>query len=330
MELSRLFVPLLTEQIIGFYDPRTDVLYVVEGAAEEYVGLTIMHELVHALQDQYVDLDSIQRVLGNDDAQAAVQAVIEGQATFVSLFLMAGSRGNIMTTLPTWIDQMRSSIRANQVAQPVFGSAPMVIQETLLFPYMNGADFVGRHRARKIVRSVLDSFPLSTEQILHDSAYFGSRPERPLTVTLPPRGDVLLENTMGEFGTRLFLYKHLRQPYFRAVDTTALLSAANAAAGWGGDRYVTFRTASGDGMAWVTVWDREVDAAEFVNVLNDITTVRHNVQPIRSGTELRYLGVTRTAHVTTREIDGRLAVLYVDVPAGASTAVLDLGRVTVR
>src|SRR3954470_15006306 len=47
LDLGKLFVPLLTEQIIGYYDPRTKVLYVVEGAPKDYAGYTIMHELVH-------------------------------------------------------------------------------------------------------------------------------------------------------------------------------------------------------------------------------------------------------------------------------------------
>ncbi len=49
---------LLAEQVIGYYDPKVKVLYVVQGAGEENVVLTISHELVHALQDQYFNLDS--------------------------------------------------------------------------------------------------------------------------------------------------------------------------------------------------------------------------------------------------------------------------------
>ena len=73
MSVRKLFVDLLTEQILGYYDPKTKVLYVVNGAPEEYVGITIMHELVHALQDQYMDLDSLQRLTGDDDRQGAAQ-----------------------------------------------------------------------------------------------------------------------------------------------------------------------------------------------------------------------------------------------------------------
>ncbi|HEX4684735.1 MAG TPA: hypothetical protein VH277_18600, partial [Gemmatimonadaceae bacterium] len=38
MNLTNLMVKLLTEQIIGFYDPKTKVLYIVSSAPEEYTG----------------------------------------------------------------------------------------------------------------------------------------------------------------------------------------------------------------------------------------------------------------------------------------------------
>src|SRR5215217_1726968 len=61
MSLRAFFVRVLTEQVVGYYDPKAKTLYVVEGADEQVVGITITHELIHALQDQYVNLDSIQK-----------------------------------------------------------------------------------------------------------------------------------------------------------------------------------------------------------------------------------------------------------------------------
>ena len=72
---ASMLVKLLTEQIIGYYDPKTKVLYVVKGSPEDYTGITIMHELIHALQDQYTNLDSLQHIIGDDDRAAAAQAV---------------------------------------------------------------------------------------------------------------------------------------------------------------------------------------------------------------------------------------------------------------
>ena len=42
-----------------------------------------------------------------------------------------------------------------------------------------------------------------------------------------------------------------------------------------------------------------------------------------------YSGQGRTVVVTPREINGRNAVLVVDVPTGTSTQLVDLGRVTI-
>jgi len=133
MHLSDFFVKVLTEQIMGYYDPKTKVLYVVDGAPEEFVGLTIMHELVHALQDQYVNLDSLEHIIGDDDRAAAVQAVIEGEATYEQVFIMAGGSGNLAAQLPGGWESMRTTIREAQQNQPIFSSAPMVIQERCCF-----------------------------------------------------------------------------------------------------------------------------------------------------------------------------------------------------
>src|SRR3990172_2937878 len=64
LHLPPFLLALLAEQVVGFYDPATKVLYVVggEGSREggpppEVVNVTITHELVHALQDQYIALD---------------------------------------------------------------------------------------------------------------------------------------------------------------------------------------------------------------------------------------------------------------------------------
>ena len=53
LDLGKLFLDLYTEQIVGFFDPATDSLYVVAGADALEVRLIVAHELVHALQAQY-------------------------------------------------------------------------------------------------------------------------------------------------------------------------------------------------------------------------------------------------------------------------------------
>ena len=203
LNLREYLVGLLEEQIVGYYDPATDVLYVVDGSPADIVGLTIMHELVHALQDQYVDLEAFQNVEGENDRQTAAQAVFEGQAVYEQIVAMSGG-GNVAVNLPGGWDRMRDMIRENQASMPVFAQAPLVVQETLIFPYLSGAEFIRGFKTRNAGTPYAD-MPVSTEQILHPSAYFGTR-DRPTRVSLGAlRGAKRYENTLGEFETRLFL-----------------------------------------------------------------------------------------------------------------------------
>src|SRR5690606_21489386 len=74
LDLRALLLDLYTEQIVGYYDPETKTLYAVEGVQREALRPVLAHELVHALQDQHANLDSlISRERGND-RQVAAQA----------------------------------------------------------------------------------------------------------------------------------------------------------------------------------------------------------------------------------------------------------------
>jgi len=321
LQLRPFMLELLTEQVVGYYDPATKVLYVVDGADPAMVSVTVAHELVHALQDQYLNLDSIQKVTGDNDRQVAAQAVIEGQATFEQVKSMLGSN-NLAATLPGGWDRIRDMIREGQSAMPVFSSAPMIIQETLIFPYLSGAEFMRHFDELRPGKVPFDSMPMSTEQILHASAYFENR-DPPTSVTLPEVGGgarSVYANNLGEFETRLFLFQHVGDQN----------GAIRGAAGWDGDRYVLFDTKGGDGIAWLTVWDSKIDAGEFYDLVDTAILKRFRTAKPRSadGSSRVYDASGRTIQMTTAEIAGHAVVLYVDVPTGAPTDVIDLGKVT--
>lgn len=331
LDVRKLYVDLLTEQIVGFYDPKTKVLYVVNGAPREAVGVVVAHELIHALQDQYFNLDSLQSVQGDDDRVAAGQAVMEGQATYEQINAMLGN--DAASRIPGGWDRVRQMIREQQSSMPVFASAPMVIQEGLIFPYLSGAEFTRRFKEHHPGQVPYGDMPQSTEQILHEGAYFGPQRDAPLRVVLPPLAGgarATYENDLGEFETRLLLFQHLRDQN----------GAIRGAAGWGGDRYALVSTPRGEGLVWVTVWDTPVDAAEFNDMLGQVVERRYATRAAPaatagatpgSGAATRsHTAAGRTVAVTTGEVQGRPAVLYVDVPAGASTSLLDLAKVAIR
>jgi hypothetical protein len=329
MSLRALLISVLEEQIGGYYDPRTKVLYIVEGTAEEAVGVTVTHELIHALQDQYINLDSVMRATGDDDRLAAAQAVLEGQATYEQMRIMFGRE--MADALPGGWDRVREEIRINRAKWPVFAAAPLVVQEMLLFPYLSGAEFMRAFRAKNPTGTPYDAMPTSTEQIMHPGLYLGERDE-PIGVAIPslPGATVTHENTVGEFTARLYLYQHLR-------DQKAAISGA---AGWDGDRFALVRTSRGEGVIWVSAWDTQVDAGDFYTMMDRSIDSRYGPSAARDYPGLAAVrGMTsghaytvkgRSVGVATGEISGRPVVIYVDLPAGDDIGSLDLRRITLR
>lgn len=320
LNLREYLVGLLEEQIVGYYDPATDVLYVVDGSPEDIVGLTITHELVHALQDQYVDLEAYQNVEGENDRQAAAQAVFEGQAVYEQIVAMMGG-GNVAVNLPGGWDRVREMIRENQASMPVFAQAPLVVQETLIFPYLSGAEFIRGFKTRNAGGTPYSDMPVSTEQILHPSAYFGTR-DHPTRVNLGAlRGAKRYENTLGEFETRLFLYQH----------TEDQNDAIRGATGWDGDRYALLDTPAGEALVWVTVWDSAVEAGEF----HDVMMAALEGKTLVGGTAVSesarvYTNGGRTAKLITAEVGGRPMVIYTDTPASVTGEVIDVTGITLQ
>jgi hypothetical protein len=311
----------LTEQVVGYYDPTAKTLYVVSGADEQTVGITITHELVHALQDQYVNLDSLQKMSTDNDRLAAAQALIEGQAQFEQVSIMVGGSENIASRLPGGWERLREEIRNRQSEMPVFATAPMVIQESLLFPYLTGAEFVNRTKAKKGNAGLFADIPRSTEQVMHAPLYLASPADEPTPVVLPaPRGaKKLYENDMGEFGTRLYIYRFLRDAN----------TAARAASGWDGDRFMVVEGPGGRGIVWAIVWDSAVEAAEYTDALIRATMQRTGA-PERSapggGATFGHNG--RTISVLPHTVGDRALVVFSDLPDAMGATVVAPAGIT--
>lgn len=322
MDVRAFMLDLLTEQVAGYYDPKTKKLYVIEGGDEAVTGITISHELVHALQDQHFNLDSLTQARDDNDRLTTGQTVVEGQATLEQLGAMIGS-DNAITSMPGGWDRVRQMIREQQGSMPVFASAPLILQETLIFPYLTGAEFMRKFKQEAPGQSPFSRMPLSTEQLMHPERYFESRDD-PTKVVLPPplSGTAVYQNNLGEFETRILLFEYLKDQG----------SAVRGAAGWDGDRYMLIETPRGDAIAWVTLWDTSIDAAEFFDMLDASMIKRHGgrIVPSGTGTTRTYGASNRRIFLSISDINGRPVVLYVDAPTGVNPRLLDLSKVTLQ
>lgn len=261
LDLAQLQVDLLGEQVLGYYDPEKNELFVRND--QQPLGVeaqeTLAHEFVHSLQDEYYNLEKLRPKHAHDnDRSTAVTALIEGDATLAGVLFAQ----KYMT--PAEFQELIQKSAAAPTEQ--LDKAPLAVRESLLFPYDKGVQFVSTLYARDRFAAIDKAFrdpPVSSEQILHPEKYLATPRDNPLPVTLPPLTDTLgagwtLRNTdtLGEFDLDLML---------RANGVTD----AQATAGWGGARYATYQGNSAALVILETRWDRPKDADEFNAALRE-------------------------------------------------------------
>ncbi len=292
LDLRTLLLDLFTEQIVGYYEPDSTMLFVVGNAEPTFLRAIVAHELVHALQHQYLPLDSIMRQKGDNDRLAAAQAILEGQATLAGLQVMVPDQN--LYAMPEFWETYREQFRIQQRTMPVYSKAPRVLRESIVFPYLAGADFLrwwygSEHRDSQPYGARM---PVSTEQILHPYRY--GRGDQPLALRFTadePR--VIYEDVMGEFEIRV-----LAADLVSASSTTEI--ATPIAYGWGGDRFRVYQTPAGPAMVWYIVWDDAPSRTRFLGTTG---------QRLESRRRLAY-----RMELTSLAIQGRPATRLVIAP----------------
>ncbi len=305
LELEPLLRSLLLEQVVGYYDPARDTLYVVAGVDTALVETVLAHELVHALQDQHQDLDSLMRAnLDRNDRATAAQAGLEGHATLAMLEwqlarLSGGALG--LDDLPELSGLAEGDLmEAAGLEMPALASAPRIVRESLLFPYIGGLRFARARNELLGSRSAPlgDAMPESTEQVLHPERSLGAGRDDPLALRLPSpppdgwRG--VRADGLGELELRIWLEELVGRPG----------RAARAAEGWDGDRYRLLARAEEEALVWVTAWDSATEASEFAGAARD-ALVR------------RYPEGGRQIAVREGAVAGVATVTILDLPEGA-------------
>lgn len=192
--LKPFLLTLLTEQIAGFYDNKTKTVNLLDWVAPEEQKPVMAHELTHALQDQKVNLEkwsdaSMEDVSHNakedtqhiqtDEASTARDAVVEGQAMVVFMDYALQPTGKTLASSPELADRLKE-LGSDTSDSPVLARAPLLLQESLLFPYDEGLSFEDRVLVKAGVDAgfagVLQNPPASSTEIMHPDAYLAHTP----------------------------------------------------------------------------------------------------------------------------------------------------------
>ena len=240
--------------VLGFYDPETNELVVRGSSLTPYVRKTIVHELVHALDDQHFELDrDDQYDPRKDELAAGFTAVVEGNARRIE---------------QQWLDEQTEDVRARAEAEErAFAEGIDVdrFPEILLFeigaPYELGEVFVDSivgDRGERAVDAALEDPPTTSEQVLFPQLYAVREPR--VEVPVPPAdGDVVDDGVVGA----LFWFG-----VFTTGDAALPPQEAFAAVrGWGGDWAVTWQDGDAACVRVDVVGDTQDDTDELEDAL---------------------------------------------------------------
>ena len=266
-----LLTGVLGENVLGYFDPEKEELYVVQDVPglEPIDVITIAHEYVHGLQQQQFDIHTIREsVKGNSDRARAVSALLEGDATLAQFIYVS------VNLDPDEQEQVFAPAEDGETTN--IDSAPFIVQRSISFPYFEGPTFVYSlyliENSWERVNQAFDDLPKSTEQILHPEKYvFG---DDPLEVNLPDFTEALGEgwselnrDTLGEF--ILLAYLETGGDF---------MQAAVGAAGWGGDTYSLLKGPEDETLLVSQItWDTEEDSTEFFDVFMVAMSDRNDV-----------------------------------------------------
>jgi hypothetical protein len=202
-QLQTFLVSLLKEQIAGYYDNKTKTVNLLDWVSPDEQKPVMAHELTHALQDQHTDLEKWEpddpdtiskdvaednKRLASDERDTARDAVLEGQAMAVYIDYILKPKGKSLLTSPDVMRTPQEDLDASD-SSPVMDRAPLLLKQSLLFPYRDGLGFEQKLLKDKgpkyAFAEVLDRPPSTSFEIMNPIAY-----EQHVTVPLLTMPDV--------------------------------------------------------------------------------------------------------------------------------------------
>ena len=320
--------------VAGFYSSSDDqITIVVDSGTELQISAgTLHHEFVHAMQDQYEDLSAERYTGATQDADLAIDGLVEGEANHIENEY-----------------ERRCGEAWECLAEPSGGGSEfdgnVGILQTILQPYQDGPVLIDSLLDRSgwaAVDELHEAPPETVAQVIHVDL---DREFREVSVEDAATGGWELFDEQGVDGAEtvgeasmyvMFWYQafefgadtvdpdehtmrpgSFNEPYYEEYGYEFAYNYRGPATdGWAGDELYPYRNGDRDGYVWVTEWQTERDAAQFretyqrLLAAHDSVRTKEGIVEIGSGPFRGSYGVERDG--TTVEI------VHADTAAGVS------------
>jgi hypothetical protein len=291
-ELKPFLLQLLKEQIEAYYDSKTKTVNLLDWVSPDEEQPVLAHELTHALQDQHSDLEKWDNQtpddvstdssgdndhLAKDEMDTARDAVAEGQATAVMWDCVLKPMGKSLVKDPEVLDLVRTQMSSTEDS-PVMARAPLLLSESMLFPYREGLSFeqdvwMDQGQAAAFA-GTLDRPPTSSWEILNPREYEKKHiPAIPLLPNIHPLTDSTYKPyDIGQVGE---LDVHILSELLGGDNAARDLTPAwNGGIYWAGQlRTATTPAAQADtasiGLFYLSIWKSDDSAQVFARIYSN-------------------------------------------------------------
>ncbi len=206
---------------VGAYFTDTKELYVQGDELDLYAQMVVVHELTHAHDDQWLDLDRPEYDDATDEIGYGFSAVVEGNAQRVE----SAWRAELSAAQQEELAGLEAGVLSPEDIE-IYTSLPKMLLLLQISPYLDGrklVDHIAGAGGEEAVDAALEAPPATSEQVLHPER-FGVEGAIDVPVPSTDGAEVLEQGMVGELAFNLWL-------------------GELAGAGWGGDQYVSWRTA---------------------------------------------------------------------------------------
>lgn len=340
---------------LGFFDRDIDLRPIFAASSSEWVGAsyslnneqitlvgqapddTVVHEFVHALQDQNFDLVAYDS-LDSSDEFLARRAVVEGDASLAQArFIMERERGKKLDDvdwLPTF--QSRRDFSEELLLDADY---PVVFLDYPSFVYTFGFEFTAYNLVGVSYDDPESVRPTPHDWGLEDELFTSRIPDTTEEILLRDvfldQADPVVEIGLSEVPAELaeelqpvdwdVLGEWYVYLLLHPLEVADGLEARTLAAAWDGDRalFVRDRTNGAPGVLWASAWDDEESAAAMADALGALYGL-HPAKGAPAHVALAKDGETvwmerrGSELVVTRNIDPSLAAPLADAAFGGS------------
>lgn len=290
---------LLSEQAWALYDFKRRNLYLADWAPPDALEYALVHELVHAVDDQNFNLLKYMQSTRESESQVARLAAVEGQASWVMTEWAMRQSGKSLEGNRILAIATASATRFEAQQFPVYDSTPTYFREVLIFPYTDGLLFqhtMVERFGQNGFKRVFQTPPETTQQILQPELYLaGAVPEPPaLSRTPVPKGyKRVFDGTFGQLDHKILIQHHLGSEGFGE-----LLDK------WRGSQFeILERSRTGDAILRYAVrWADTEAASEYYHLYRQICEKKRAGLKLLDSGDSRCEGVVEQRRVVVERV----------------------------